>query len=374
MKSDNIVAYCFTDMKGSIIESKLDNTPMIPASNTKIITAYLAFEKYGMNHTFKTTFGDYGDSLVVNGGPTFFLDPYSPEFKEEIKRIIKQIGSGNSLKSVLLSNPVVDDQKYNHCWQIGDSQYSYQAPISNFFFMENCRYKNKISQYPASSSIMDHETENAYSPVKNPERYFVNSLVADLRIDRHVPVNRFNIEWTGASASHSASLSDVVTHILVESCNFYAEVLFKSLSNDGENPGTWQKSAKYAAEMLSGIEGSDGIRINDGSGLCKDNLLTPIFTVNLLRHAYEKYGEFFWNLFPRPGKGTLRKRMTKYMEHGIMAKTGTLSSVSALSGYILSTGTIFSIFINNSLAQTKEREASIDQMVSDFIDRHKSLA
>ncbi len=374
MKSDNVLAYCFTDMKGSIIESKLDNTPMIPASNTKIITAYLAFQRYGMNHAFETSFGVYGDSLVVSGGPTFFLDPYNPEFKGEIERIIKRIGPGNSLKSVLLSNPVVDDQKYNLCWQIGDSLYSYQAPISNFFFMENCHYKIKISPYQASSSVIDHENENEYRPVRNPERYFAGSLVADLDIDHHVPVNRFNIHRTEASASHSAPLSDVAAHMLVESCNFYAEVLFKSLSNDGKNPGSWQKSAKSAADMLSGIEGSDGIRIKDGSGLCKDNLLTPIFTVNLLRHAYEKYGEFFWNLFPRPGKGTLRKRMIKYMEHGIMAKTGTLSSVSALSGYILSTGTIFSIFINNSLAQTKEREASIDKIISDFIDRHRSLA
>ncbi|MFG1460909.1 MAG: D-alanyl-D-alanine carboxypeptidase [Thermoplasmataceae archaeon] len=374
MKSDNVLAYCFTDMKGSVIESRLENTPMTPASNTKVITAYLAVEKYGMNHAFETSFGNYGNSILVNGGPTFFLNPDHPEFKKRFKIMIEQMRSGNSLQSILLSNPVVDNHRYNGCWQIGDSRYSYQAPISNFFVMENCRYNNKNNQHQGFSSIMDHVSEEAYSPVRNPDRYFADSLLTGFNMDRDVPVNKHNVKGTDISVLHSASLQDVATHMLVESCNFYAEILFKSLSYDGKNPGNWQKSAKLAVEMLSNIEGSEGIRIRDGSGLCKDNLLTPIFTVNLLRHAFEKYGEPFRNLFPSPGKGTLRKRLINYAEQGIMAKTGTLSSVSALSGYIASTGTIFSIFINNSLAQTKEREDSIDKIISNFIERHRNAA
>lgn len=372
MKSDNILAYCFTDMKGSVIESRLEHTPMTPASNTKILTAYLAIEKYGMNHTFETYFRKYGNSILVDGGPTFFFNPNQPKFKHKFERIIEQIRSRNYLKSILLANPIVDSHEYNECWQIGDSQYSYQAPISNFFVMENCRYKN--NKHQELTSVMDHASEEAYIPVKNPDRYFVDSLLSGFNIDHYVPVDRCNVEGTEVYASHSATLSDVAMHMLVESCNFYAEMLFKSISYNGMNPGDWQKSAKLAMEILSGIEGSDEIRIKDGSGLCKDNLLTPIFTVNLLRYAFEKYGGSFQNLFPWPGKGTLRKRLIKYAGEGIRAKTGTLSSVSALSGYILSTGTIFSIFINNSLAQTKEREALIDQILSDFIERHRNAA
>ena len=99
MKSDNVLAYCFTDMKGSVIESRLENTPMTPASNTKVITAYLAVEKYGMNHAFETSFGNYGNSILVNGGPTFFLNPDHPEFKKRFKIMIEQMRSGNSRSS-----------------------------------------------------------------------------------------------------------------------------------------------------------------------------------------------------------------------------------------------------------------------------------
>ena len=374
MRIDNVLAYCFTDMKGSVIESRLERTPMTPASNTKILTAYLAVEKYGMNHTFETHFEKYGKSILVDGGPTFFLNPNKPELRQNFENIIDQIRSGSRIKSILLANPIVDSQRYNECWQIGDSKYSYQAPVSNFSVMENCHYKNKKNKPQEFSSIVNHASEEAYSPVRNPERYFADSILSGSNIDYYVPVKRCNVHATDVYASHSAILSDVATHMLVESCNFYAEILFKSLSYDGKNPGDWQKSARLAINMLSSIEGSEGIRIKDGSGLCKDNLMTPIFTVNLLRHAYEEYGKSFQNLFPGQGKGTLRNRRINNAEDGIIAKTGTLSSVSALSGYILSTGTIFSIFINNSVAQTNEREAFIDRIVSDFIERHRSAA
>lgn len=368
MKSNPIVAYCFTDLKGSVIESKLENTPMTPASNTKIITAYLSVKKYGLNHTFKTSFGILDNSIVVNGGPTFFFNPNSPDFLAKMESTFGQLSHNfNLLKSIVLSNPVVDSRRYNPCWQIGESKYSYQAPISNFFVNENCNQKEETDKKPLLSTVLDHENEDAYFPVKNPERHFGDSLLEPFSLGYNVPVKRVNVENPTVSAEHTAPLSEVVSHMLVESCNFYAEVLFKSLSYDGKNQGSWAKSVDIAANMLTDIDGAEGIRIKDGSGLCKDNLLTPLFTVNLLRTAYEKYGKGFTDLFPEPGEGTLRRRLLQYKDWGLIAKTGTLSSVSALSGYILKYGVIFSIFINNSLAQTRDREGFIDKIVSDFI-------
>lgn len=374
MTSENILAYCFTDMNGSVLESRLENLPMTPASNTKIVTAYLALKKFGMDHVFKTYFGINGHSLVVKGGPTFFFSPFESKFKSDVMKTLGGLQNKTWPDAVILSDPVVDSIRYNPCWQIGDSRHSYQAPVSNFFVNENCRRKDNGNEDQLMESVLDHVNEESYLPVRNPELNFAKLFLRSLNVSQKVPVKSSKSIGMEIPAVHSSSLSHVISHVLVHSCNFYAEVLFKSFSQIGDRPGSWEKSKLIAAEMLSDVEGSSSTQFYDGSGLCKDNFMTPLFTVNLLKSAHRTFGESFLKLFPKPGTGTLRKRLLKYRDAGIIAKTGTLSSVSALSGYIRSTDTLFSIFLNNSLAPAGEREELIDRLVSDFIDRHRNSA
>jgi len=82
-----------------------------------------------------------------------------------------------------------------------------------------------------------------------------------------------------------------------------------------------------------GVE-KGNIRITDGSGVSKNNLVTSDFMTDFLVKQ-SKYGNFdqYLSLLPTPGEGTLKNRML-YFQDKLHAKTGTLSDISAITGYI----------------------------------------
>ena len=75
------------------------------------------------------------------------------------------------------------------------------------------------------------------------------------------------------------------------------------------------------------------IRPMDGSGLSRHNLVTTKGLARILRHIYRtELKDIFLEALPAPGEGTLRNRLAGIP---VFAKTGTLSSASALSGYVI---------------------------------------
>ena len=79
-------------------------------------------------------------------------------------------------------------------------------------------------------------------------------------------------------------------------------------------------------------------RIADGSGLSLYNYVTPELMVKLLTYAYRNT-KIFMQLYPAlpiAGQdGTLKKRMTgPYTNGKVKAKTGTLTGISSLAGYL----------------------------------------
>jgi D-alanyl-D-alanine carboxypeptidase/D-alanyl-D-alanine-endopeptidase (penicillin-binding protein 4) len=115
------------------------------------------------------------------------------------------------------------------------------------------------------------------------------------------------------------------------SSNFYAEVLGKRLGAEAAGaPGTIAKGA--AAMRAWTAEGGVGIRARDASGLSYANRLSPAGLVRLLGIAEDElWGEAFRESLPEPGQGTLRGRLRHLRVH---AKTGTLTGISALSGWV----------------------------------------
>ena len=90
----------------------------------------------------------------------------------------------------------------------------------------------------------------------------------------------------------------------------------------------------------------------DGSGLSRYNLFTPLDFVWLLNTMQVEFGlERMKRLLPTGGTGTLRNYYKQDSGY-IFAKTGSLSDVLALSGYIISKKNhllIFSVLVNNHL-------------------------
>jgi D-alanyl-D-alanine carboxypeptidase/D-alanyl-D-alanine-endopeptidase (penicillin-binding protein 4) len=81
-----------------------------------------------------------------------------------------------------------------------------------------------------------------------------------------------------------------------------------------------------------------GVRIADGSGLSSLDRLTPKALVTILQRVWADpgLGPVLFGVLPVAGRdGTLRHRLRSAPTRGnVRAKTGTLTNVSALSGYV----------------------------------------
>jgi serine-type D-Ala-D-Ala carboxypeptidase/endopeptidase (penicillin-binding protein 4) len=145
----------------------------------------------------------------------------------------------------------------------------------------------------------------------------------------------------------SVPLSEIVDVINKRSHNLWSEQLLKtvgalapvdeSLAHTG--------SAAMGIERSRRVWGTAGvdtsrIRLVDGSGLSRHNLVTPRMTASLLsymwNHPDEPIRRAFIESLPVGGiDGTLSARLRAAGTRGnVRAKTGTLSGASALAGYV----------------------------------------
>jgi D-alanyl-D-alanine carboxypeptidase/D-alanyl-D-alanine-endopeptidase (penicillin-binding protein 4) len=129
----------------------------------------------------------------------------------------------------------------------------------------------------------------------------------------------------------SKPLRVLLAKMLRPSWNFGAEVLGKGLGAEVRGtPGTIAKGAA-TIEAWVGSRGV-GFTLFDNSGLSYDNRVTAAGLVELLGQAEDAdWGKELRHALPTGGQGTLEDRL-----HGVpmRAKTGTLTDVSALSGWV----------------------------------------
>jgi D-alanyl-D-alanine carboxypeptidase/D-alanyl-D-alanine-endopeptidase (penicillin-binding protein 4) len=116
----------------------------------------------------------------------------------------------------------------------------------------------------------------------------------------------------------------------------------------------------------------------DGSGLSRQNLVSPRAVVKLLQFADSPktattWREAFRNTLPVAGEdGSLADRMkgTAAQSH-VWAKTGTLGHVNALSGYaetVSGEPLAFSIICNNHKLTSKGAVKIMDQILESIVD------
>ena len=138
----------------------------------------------------------------------------------------------------------------------------------------------------------------------------------------------------------SHTLKDVLMPMLKESDNLYAESLFFQIAASQTVRPAKAAHARQIIKRELSKAGVTGVpyRIADGSGLSLYNYVTPELMVKLLCYAY-KNTKIFMQLYPAlpiAGQdGTLKKRMTgPYTNGKVKAKTGTLTGISSLAGYL----------------------------------------
>lgn len=177
----------------------------------------------------------------------------------------------------------------------------------------------------------------------------------------------------------SVPLKQIVAAINKPSHNLYAEQLLKSIGVyapvDTDGPPAGSAAAGIEASLdVFGAAGVDTtrIRLADGSGLSRYNIVSPEMTTSLLRHMVvgtdDSTRAAFIRSLPVAGvDGTLGGRMRSGPAHAnARAKTGTMSHACALSGYVTTragTELAFSIMANNYILPTSRARDVQDRIV-----------
>lgn len=352
-------------------------------------------------------------NLYLQGGgdPTLMQDDLLRMARQLYARGVREVRG-----DLIYDDTFFDDVLWAPGWGWDDFDYYYSAPVSGLAISPDRDYDAntiKISVYPANALFEQgrvvispnlanveivNETRTAgssagptiaarwdgdklvvsgYTPlgkaasnvwfsVREPSAFvagvFAGALeAAGIVVHGDVLPSRLQGEhWLVVSHS-SMPLSQLIVPFLKLSNNGHGEVIVKSLGRKFRSQGTWSAGTATVEMFLKDIVRVNGtFNMADGSGLGRKNLVTPEQLVALLRYMAGRTNfSLYHHALPVAGAsdrmtgGTLRSRMQGTpAQYNARAKTGTLSNVSALSGYVTSSSgetLVFSIMLNHAV-------------------------
>lgn len=233
--------------------------------------------------------------------------------------------------------------------------------------------------------VSSNDKSRATVAVANPTQQFVNALRAALEL-RGIVVDGPTLDvdematppaLTNATLlieDRSPPLEDIIGVTLKFSRNIYAETLLRSLATD--SPKTAEAGLQVLRDtLLSWGIANEGYLARDGSGLSRYDWITADTIAQLLVHVAKdpKLGDRFRQALSVPGEpGTLEPRMKNTpLQTRVWAKSGSMSQVRSLSGYITTIEgepLVFSIIVNGFRLPGREIDAVMDRALARLVD------
>jgi D-alanyl-D-alanine carboxypeptidase/D-alanyl-D-alanine-endopeptidase (penicillin-binding protein 4) len=320
------------DEKGNEVIAQNADRPFVPASVTKIVTAWLAMEVLGGDYRFETKFYlDKDRVLYVRGGGDPFL--ISEELAPLAQELVAAIGKEPITGIVLDASYYPSDLRIPG---IEDSSESYDALNSalavNFNTIAAVRKGNKVSSAEKQTPI----TPIAVSQfrARGPNGRGRISLAQDPAVSLQYAgelIAAF-IEQAGGSVKgkittgtvpadlkpvyvhKSRTLSEILVQLLIASNNYIANQVFLEIGGTLGGSVSLEKSLKVANQMLAANGLADAIYLEEGSGISRNDH----FTARGLAKVLELFA---------PHANLL------HGHDGGMNKTGTMTGVHTLAGY-----------------------------------------
>ena len=328
-----------------LVVADVEGTPVVregparvtPASTTKLLTAAAALQALGPDHRFTTTVRRAGRTLVLVGGgdPLLQRSPVSdvsyPEERADLRTLAQRVARrlddvpGGRLRlrydASLFTGPAV-----NPSWPDGYVPDNVVSPITALWTDEG--------RVPGGLGSREDD------PAKAAAEEFADQLrSAGVRVGRATE-GRAPEGSTTVAQVQSAPLDAIAQHVLETSDNEGAEVLLRQVAIARGLPGSSADGARAAREVLSGL-GVDftGARWYDGSGLSRENRLSPQTLVDVLAASLDhpRLARVTSGLPVAGFSGSLSDRFDVASDPGlgrVRAKTGTLTGVGALAGLI----------------------------------------
>ena len=396
---------------GKVVYRLNDKQPTMPASTLKLITLGASLDTLGYDYEFSTKlYKTTNNDLYLKLGADPFLT--SAGLNSLMEKAVKE-KKITSPKIIYIDDYIFDKTEWGEGWQWDDDLNPLMPKFSSYNIDKNLLsiiisptnpgspaqiYTNKF--YPITfMNLVTTGTENDIElnrnnsiapnilnisgtinkqiteeiPINNPKRYFILRLEDAIKSAKMDYYGGFPQKKTPTSnvylvAEIKHPISQAIKAILMDSNNFVAETVFKLagaklVNNTG--------SLQHSQEMLNayfnkiGIDAQD-IKIVDGSGVSKNNIITANFMTDYLVKQFKN--ETLKNSMPTAGEGTLKNRML-YFKDNLRAKTGTLSDVSSIAGYITSRSGktyAFDIMINDPKTKSNDKKSLEEYIIRDI--------
>jgi D-alanyl-D-alanine carboxypeptidase/D-alanyl-D-alanine-endopeptidase (penicillin-binding protein 4) len=196
-------------------------------------------------------------------------------------------------------------------------------------------------------------------------------------VARHRPVSTdaAPVEGDVLVTRTSPPLVDLLQVLVKVSQNLHAELMLREVGRVRRRTGTREAGLEELGAYLPEIgTRPDEWRAEDGSGLARNDEITPRAMTRLLAHmAASKNADAWISLLPRGGEdGTLANRLCCASDAWqVRAKTGSLTRAITLSGYVDSKARgrlAFSILVNNFAASASDVRAWVDRIAMTLVE------
>jgi D-alanyl-D-alanine carboxypeptidase/D-alanyl-D-alanine-endopeptidase (penicillin-binding protein 4) len=404
------------------------NRYFIPASNAKLLTTAAALQTLGAN--FRITTSVYGPGPVGSDGVLSYIRIVGrgdPSFGEaQMRSLASQLRDRGvrQITQAIAHDGYFPGSPIHPNWEWEDIQAGYGAPVTSLIYRQNAVeltvYPQAVGQplrlawtNPAAAGNWQVENRTttvetdgkewlqlsrdfakqtvilsgqlrAGSPpedvaiaVGDPTQHFLENLQRIFAEEgiRVLRVTSSSEEITGETEiakTLSPNLAQLVQEVNEDSNNLYAEVLLRSLgvaTNEATNSAIAAGLNRLKTSLTQLGVDPDTYQLGDGSGLSRQSLVSPQAFVQTLRAmALSPNGSLYRESLPLAGNsGTLKWRFRETPAFGrVRAKTGTLTGVSSLSGYVDNEEydtLLFSIMVNQSERSASVLRGAIDEIV-----------
>jgi D-alanyl-D-alanine carboxypeptidase/D-alanyl-D-alanine-endopeptidase (penicillin-binding protein 4) len=171
----------------------------------------------------------------------------------------------------------------------------------------------------------------------------------------------------------SLPLGEAVRVVNKISRNLHAELLLRTAVREKSGDGSLEAALKLEQEFLkgAGVPEAD-VALEDGSGLTRQNLVTPRAAVKLLEYVgKQSWADDYWETLPLAGNdGTLNERLKKLPAATVVeAKTGTLEHTNGLAGRATTLRGATLVFAMFGNAHTlRDGAATLDALVLSMVE------
>ena len=288
---------------------------MRPASTMKLVTAITALDRLGGAYEYKTSFyytGTIADSVLT--GNLYCVGGFDPSLTSDdvavMAESIRQAGIRKISGTIIADKQMKEVLDYGEGWCWADDN-PMLIPLSigrKDIFLTTIR--------------------------KELGRQGVNVTEAKLGGNGVMPNGARHL------STYHHSIDVILKQMLKDSDNFYAESMFyQTAASTGHRPAKASDARTLTKQFIKRLGlGNNPYKIADGSGLSLYNYVSAELLVRMLRYAHNKE-EIIGHLLPALPiagvDGTLKKRMTTGNAYGnVVAKTGTVTGISSLAGYL----------------------------------------